>query len=300
MGNNQNALSDKELHLLLKGLDDKIEVPRDAAEAWRKAIRKQQKRDAALRSYRRWCELAAGLLLTIGLGLYFGRDILKWNKQPVQPTEAISAGQGSDLGSSNALTESAAASLYDFTGAVPGEAIYDADRAAVLYYAADDSYALNDDFDEVFAEESAYDQGYEILSAQAVILTANTEAAVAQLEAVMRDYGAYTEQNIQTGNGTQLTVRVSPEDFEALLAEIENAFNIETEAKTEDAESRLQRLKDELDTLYTTRVNAEASVMALTDEINKIDDKINEKETELAELYNRISSAAVQITITAE
>ncbi|MBQ4451103.1 MAG: DUF4349 domain-containing protein [Clostridia bacterium] len=285
-----NDLSDEKISELLKGLDDDIQVPLDVSAAWRRAVRKEAASIRFLPRLRRWGEMAAAIVLMVGL-TFLWRGALKPQAHgdqagPAQSEKYIYILQEEGAAMTLLASDSSLAETSDTDDT-------DIEETLTRSTADEDVLPKEESADVKMmlaakADTGAYGLSPEIVKyAYADLSVKDPGETHSQMHALVKNYDAYIEsEEYAQDDDSSISgrIRVRADQFEEMADALKNRFKgIELNVFEEDISTLYRDGSERLEAAYraieelTRRLETvpEAEIAALYDQINRMYDDID-------------------------
>ena len=297
MGVNRE-ISEEQLTALLSELDKDIEVPFDAAAAWRVAVRKEAAKKHSWTRINRRASAAAAVLLVIGLTIVF-RESGIIGSNPVSDRNSFSLYKAE-------INENAGISLFDTDSsfesgeyaaedacaeetpmAVPEvKASFNMPTLGFALQSSAKSEAIETEAAETETEEKEF-EAYASLD----IETAKINETVSFIRNTAGEYAGYVREETITSENADISVLVPEEAFDEFITAVSNEYDncivnrynkpvselyIDATNRLESARNLAERLNELTETAEANEIDdLYANLNAVYDDIESIEEEIN-------------------------
>lgn len=290
---------DEQISQLLRGLDDNIEVPLDAAAAWRKAVRHEARKMKWLGRTRWAVELAAAIALVIGA-------TFAWRSLSTSPVQSADTSLSYQRAASTRYTFYTSDS---FSEAKAGGAVLvgndgeedareetvdrGSDDAVMLFSTAAAKDVLTDAFNEtVETEEGAAEARIRI--ANVGIASADPSKDFEKLSTIVSETpSAYFEEKVLSEEQYSGKIRVRNEQLDQMLILLTKELNCSVKLDEHSVNYLTQDLSVEIDNAYgeVDRLQLELGKTRDDDEISKLKTQLQAVLDEIAQNEQKIESS---------
>lgn len=295
MGVNKE-ISEEQLTALLSELDKDIEVPFDAAAAWRVAVRKEAAKKHSRTRINRIASAAAAVLLVIGLTIVF-RESGIIGSNPVSDKNSFSLYKAD-------INENAGISLFDTDSsfesgeyAAEGACVEETPMAVPEVKASFNmptlGFALESSAKSEAVETEAAETEEKEFEAYASldIETAKINETVSFIRNTAGEYAGYVREETITSENADISVLVPEEAFDEFIAAVSDEYDncivnrynkpvselyIDATNRLESARNLAERLNELTETAEANEIDdLYANLNAVYDDIEGIEEEIN-------------------------